>query len=425
MSRFVEYLAKQQRDSRSVPGSRLEEIGKLAAGRWVGGAVGSLHEAVVEGVKSAQLSPEQVRRVTEFANTNAYLSLFKKEGGANKYIDFGDSGPADPVDVLRDLNDGGGGTLQNMGETRMDRITPEGHAPGHVSEDMLMSFLRGGRKEASMSKVAHAAQEEASAQELWVLETKLASELQERESSGRLLEMYARRSLSNFYENVKEASREGYSLGEIVGVLQQFSDDGVVKAAMAAAMPRITSELFSDGAEAAESFRKEASGSGKPDPTHPLVTSFLELGGVLEKMASLRQQCGEVESAIRKLRDVRTKTASGGPFEAAGRLLPGAVSQSRGGILGAGKRLLHGAAGKAGDLGEAAGRHMFGGDGKTTGAVAKALTYAAPVVAAHEIYRRNLKNSAALGAVRSVVPGTNEYYAAEMDQNPYSMMGGY
>ena len=59
------------------------------------------------------------------------------------------------------------------------------------------------------------------------------------------------------------------------------------------------------------------------------------------------------------------------------------------------------------------------------GTAAKAMTYAAPVVVAHEVYRRNLKNSPVVGAAKSLIPGTPEYYAAEMDQNPYGMMGGY
>jgi hypothetical protein len=30
--------------------------------------------------------------VVEFANINSYLNLFRKEGGVNKYIDFGEAG---------------------------------------------------------------------------------------------------------------------------------------------------------------------------------------------------------------------------------------------------------------------------------------------------------------------------------------------
>ena len=101
--------------SHAVPrsGEELEVLGKYAAKKYIEGACGNLSDAVVETVKHAGLSPEQVKRVVEFANTDAYLTEHRKEGEA-KYVTF-EGGPADPAEVLRDLNDGGGGTVFDRG----------------------------------------------------------------------------------------------------------------------------------------------------------------------------------------------------------------------------------------------------------------------------------------------------------------------
>lgn len=104
----------QQSHATPRSGEDLEVFGKCAAQKYVNGKSGTLTSAVVETVKHAGLSPEQVKRVIEFANTDAYLSEHHKEGSDSKYVEF-TGGPADPGEVLRDLNDGGGGTVFDRG----------------------------------------------------------------------------------------------------------------------------------------------------------------------------------------------------------------------------------------------------------------------------------------------------------------------
>ena len=105
----------QQIHSRSVSGDHLEVLGKRAAAIWSEGKVASLNEAVATTVKTAGLSPEQVKRVVEFTNTAAYLTEFQKEGSKHRVIDFGPGGPASPSVILQDLNDGGGGSAFDAG----------------------------------------------------------------------------------------------------------------------------------------------------------------------------------------------------------------------------------------------------------------------------------------------------------------------
>jgi len=104
----------QQLNAHPHSGEYLEVLGKRAAARWSSGDHKTLTDAVTETVKQAQLSPEQVKRVVEFANTDAYLTEFKKEGGEHHVIDF-HGGPADASEILKDLNDGGGGSVFDRG----------------------------------------------------------------------------------------------------------------------------------------------------------------------------------------------------------------------------------------------------------------------------------------------------------------------
>jgi hypothetical protein len=111
----------QQRNASKVDGSHLEMLGKQAAELWGEGRVKNLSEAVVQTIKTAGLSSEQVRRVIEFTNIDAYNNEFKKEGAPNKVINF-DGGPADPAIILADLNGGGRSNVFNTGNR--DYATP-------------------------------------------------------------------------------------------------------------------------------------------------------------------------------------------------------------------------------------------------------------------------------------------------------------
>ena len=113
----------QQAHARSMSGEELEMLGKQAADLY-STAKRPLTEAVIEVVKHAGLAPEQVKRVVEFANTEAYLQEFKKEGSTHKVVEF-EGGPANFSDVLKDLNDGGGGTVFDRGASDYGQPPPE------------------------------------------------------------------------------------------------------------------------------------------------------------------------------------------------------------------------------------------------------------------------------------------------------------
>lgn len=132
----------QQNNARPRSGEELEVLGKKASAMYLCGSCATMNDAVVETVKKAGLSPEQVRRVIEFANTDAYIKEFEKKGSTHKYIAF-QGGPANPSEILKDLNDGGGGTVFDRGDGHYDQ------APMHKKASVIFQ-----RNREAMQKLA-------------------------------------------------------------------------------------------------------------------------------------------------------------------------------------------------------------------------------------------------------------------------------
>ena len=88
---------------RSVDPGHLEVLGKQAARLSETGSL-SMIEAVVETIGHEKLNSEQVRRVVEFANIEAFNRKFASMSGTTRVVHI-DGGPADPAAVLQSLND--------------------------------------------------------------------------------------------------------------------------------------------------------------------------------------------------------------------------------------------------------------------------------------------------------------------------------
>ncbi len=213
---------------------------------------------------------------------------------------------------------------------------------------------------------------------------------------------------ADLYEEVKRAALSGYSLGDVTHALSSAAiDDVFVKAAMAGMIdPLLEQGVFLSPEKLAASFTKVAGGT--PDLTHPMVQAFQGWCASLEKSASLRKEAQGLEEGVATLNSFIRKR----------------------GLYGAAKRVFAASADLGGHIGAGAGHLLAGAGGRETGrSVGRALGYAAPVVATHEAYRRTLKGSPAFqqakGTALSLVPGTQEYYMAEQNGDPYAMMGGY
>jgi hypothetical protein len=365
-------------------------MGKKAAADWQRAVYPTLTEAVTATVKEAQLSPEQVKRVVEFANTNAFLSEFKKEGAAHRVIEFA-GGPADYSEILKDLNDGGGGSVFDRGTG--DYNAPPSHH-GHAKhasadDDALMREMFG---------VKESSAEEPFAEPLGPivdLRDKLAGAANHLLSEISGLEIAYAELGDAVYHQVKQAALEGVPLGQVLQAWETVAPtEEYIKVAFTLMTPRLLREgVFASSDLMLSSFDKVASDGSLVNAEHPLVVSFGDFCGVLEKLAELRG-----------LRDEAVENHKG---------LTG-ILKNAGAVTKAVSRITDTAAGAAAK----AKPHLKAALGDTAGGLAAgAIEYAPHVgaaIAGNEAYQ-HVKNSpslparAARGAVDLVarqVPGT-------------------
>jgi len=286
MSDLPSSLLLQQSHARSISGEDLETFGRQAAEKYASGT--PLTQAVVETVKKAGLSPEQVRRVTEFANTETFLREFKKEGSEHRVVNF-DGGPADYSRVLQDLNDGGGGTVFDYGNSDYSH---EPSKKASVRDDFEVKL-------ASMFEVGSTALPYAEPlRDAMDLKDKLAAvydEIAHELSTGE--NVFG--DISDYlYNQVKQAALNGASLGDVVQVWSLLSPDPIfIKTAFQLVTPRLVSDGVMSRADLNDSIAKTAH-NVTPNPEHPLVDGFQAYCESLNKLAALRQVQGELEAGL-------------------------------------------------------------------------------------------------------------------------------
>lgn len=285
MSDLPNHGLYQQSHARPKTGEELEVLGKTASTKWLAGKSDSLNDAVVETVKSAGLSPEQVKRVCEFANTDAFLKEFKKESGVNhKVVDF-DGGPADPASVIQSLNSGGQGTVMDPGMGDYDHPPTEKRASS-LKEDAVLAQQFGFDPGIPFEEPLR---------DVMDMRDKLAGAYEHLSSQLSGLEIMAEDASEVLYQQVKQAALNGASLGDIAQVLEVGAPDAVfLKIAFEQFTPRLLTEgVYSHISEALASMDKVAS-RRVVDRSHPLVTCISEFAESLSKLAHTRAACQEL-----------------------------------------------------------------------------------------------------------------------------------
>lgn len=375
----------QQSSAKPKTGEELETLGKEAASKYVRGSVSSLTEAVVETVKSAGLSPEQVRRVVEFTNIDAFNQEFRKEGSGHKVVEF-KGGPADFSEVLKDLNDGGGGTV--LDKHASDYSVPPPNVAGLRSQNEDRLGLEN-------TKLAEAFGVEETPlpyadplREALDMRDKLAGVEEELSAELSHLEGQYFDTVNGLYGVVKQAALEGAQLGQIVAAWGTVTiRPEFVKAAFAQLTPRLLSEgVFSSKEEIGNSLMKTAS-AGLVNSSHPIVVHFCDLCETLTKLAETRAAHSDVAAGLDTLSTFLKGAASLAD-------VPGAVAKGWGMATGA-------ARGAAPIIG---------------GAVEKAVPYAPHAALGYGAVRALASSPVQKGL--SYVPGTQQnearkYYAQQ------------
>jgi hypothetical protein len=287
----------QQSNARSVSAGDLEVMGKKASAAWSSGDFDTLGEAVSETVKHAGLSPEQVRRVVEFANTDAFLEAFHKLGSGHRYVDFGQGVLADPRDVIRDMNDGGGGSVFDRGTADYDAPPKEKRAAAEPDSEAELALYAAFRKEASQDEPF-----ENPSGWVWDVRDKLAGETQHLNATVSGLEVAYQDCALNLCEQVKHAARDGVELGQIVRAWSTVVDDPTyVKVAFQLVTPRLLRDgTYRDLDHVNQSIEKTGS-ARLVNPDHPLVDGFADYCEVLCKLAEVRQARDRMANKLAKV----------------------------------------------------------------------------------------------------------------------------
>lgn len=295
----------QQMRATPHSGEYLEVLGKNAAARWSSGAYKTLTESVTQTVKQAQLSPEQVKRVVEFANTAAFLDAFRKEGAAHHVIEFA-GGPADASAILKDLNDGGGGSVYDRGTLDYSSAPSETkHASAH-DENALAALFGADGQEKTAAALPHANPYA----EVVALKDKLAGAAGHLQTQISGLEVMYSDLADRVYQQVKQASLGGVALSSVMKVWESVAPSNeYIKVAFELFTPRLLREgVFYRVEDMVASVEKTAS-AGLVNPDHPLVVDFQEYCDVLSKLAESRAARAEVRGHLASLEEY-LKTAS-------------------------------------------------------------------------------------------------------------------
>lgn len=377
----------QQAHARSVSGEHLEVLGKQAASKWATGEHPTLADAVLEQVKEAGLSPEQVKRVVEFANTDAYLTEFKKEGANHRFVDFGRSGPADPAEVLKSLNLGAGQALPDRGSYDYENPPTEkqASAPAHVERALTELFPQ----DAPLPYANPYG-------EALDLRDKLASAYGALGAEIEGLELRYADDADRLYRQVKEAAMDDNSLAEVLVAWTSVAPSAeFAKVAFQLFTPRLLREgVFPSTDAIVGSMAKTASSLSVVNPVHPLVLEFGGFCDTLQKLAAARATHEEMREPLGAL-TAFFKQASAA--ETAGRAAKGAWGAATSVSRAAGKHV--------GDFARGADAPMAGGVAEY--AIAHA-PHAAALIAANEA-RLKANKSPVFHEAMSVIPGTSDY----------------
>ena len=323
----------QQTHARHKSGEELEVLGKQAASLFMDGQCKTLTEAVVETVKHAGLSPEQVKRVVEFTNTSAYLRDFEKKASGHKYVDF-HGGPANPAEILKDLNDGGGGTVFDRGDGDYHSPPPHTKTAELVERNRQRLGVLDGVKTASAAdfdpaetafrQMFHVEEKPYPYANPWedieVMREKLASTREHLTSELTRLEIDYMTTSEELYGHVKQAAFEGTPLGHVVQAWGEVTPGpGFVKIAFKTIAPRLAKEgVFANLGDIGDSLVKTAGEGVLVDTTHPLIQCFADYCETLTKMAAVRTARDEVSSYCDKADTFVKKAAALIPKSGAG-----------------------------------------------------------------------------------------------------------
>jgi len=285
----------QQQAANPIDPEQLELMGKQAAKLYRSQGC-RLNDAVVQIVKTAQLAPEQVKRVCEFANTSAYLEEFEK-AGEMRNITF-DGGPANPGVVLQELNDGTAPAIHQVDSSDYNEPVSSYKVAAAGDDFLARAFGHGGmQKVAEANHSLHADPIE----DLRDMRIKLSSMRDNFNSTLSSMRVGLDDVESDLLKEATQAVVDGVSLGDIRRAWGQTgADDFFVKKAMVS----IGKHLQARGVDRdalSVSYTKVAGAGIVANPAHPLMSKFAAFAKMSRELMKLGYAVEVAETELAKV----------------------------------------------------------------------------------------------------------------------------
>lgn len=203
----------------------LEVFGKEAANMFLDHGV-ALNEAVVK-VASAHddISPEQVKRIAEFANTATYLALHDKNKTSGAKTSYPQFVLADPSRIIQDMSDGARPTLvtQTDREYGLQPLKEKNSSANDPRESALEQLFVG-----DLEKVAYdekSITKQAAIDEVFAAKDMLIGLRDSLRNSAEQLDMMFKEASAELYELSKRFVLEGGTMADVYRAVSSNTQD--------------------------------------------------------------------------------------------------------------------------------------------------------------------------------------------------------
>ncbi|MCK4303576.1 MAG: hypothetical protein KAY24_04995 [Candidatus Eisenbacteria sp.] len=281
----------EQARARSVDPGKLQLLGKQAAALYSSAGT-SLTDSVVDAIGKEDLGPEHARRVCEFANQEAFKNEWEK-GGSVRNIEFA-GGPADPADVLRELNDGARTDAIRV-VSDYDDAPIKTASINRVEEEIFAGFT---------NNEPHPSEVPAGMPDLARLRTEIIGAQDHIFSKVAGLEVAKERLGIDFAQAISDEVLDGMPMQKIAQVVSQYATD---RRFFQEAFDLAHDRLAARGIEVGE-MEKLADARSIPNEEHPVLLAYVGFEKVAVETSMLRkavdvldEQRVEVDQAIEKL----------------------------------------------------------------------------------------------------------------------------
>lgn len=281
---------------------KLELMGKEAAALLIEKNVPLLDGVVKVASQHPDMNAEQVRRVVEFANTEAYLSFHQKNKTAGSESSYPQFKLADPELVLAKLGAASRPATETETDVAFQALPAQQRASNAAREAALEALFLGENRERAKTAAAHITNDSAAHN---ILSAK--SDLQDLkatlEHSGERIQLLRKQAEADYYDSMKRHVLDG---GSMVDVLRAAAETGLEGEKIASVLTPFFSKLQEEKVCSKGAFSKEAMALGETihrevDTEHPFVAGFAAVVSLVDEEEKVAGALEDVNAQLAKV----------------------------------------------------------------------------------------------------------------------------